>query len=330
MEKSQPTRNLGLDAMRLLCAFFVVCIHTSTPWDTEPITRLAVPCFFMLSGFYLYGGDVQSKIVKSLKKTAVIFLYSSLFFILYRFALQYFFHAPGPFFTPKWAAFMLFAGRTEMIAFHLWYLLAFIQTLIFAYFVNKFNLWKPTWIAVPFIIIATLVLGCYNHYLLDINLSFGETRNWITFGLVFVFIGALMRKNIYKIDNSRLLSNNVFNACMIAVFAATSIIELRLIRYDGYIFKDIFASTYPLAIFTFLFFKNIKSNSKWLAITARLAKEHSLNIYIMHLIFILGADATHDKIPEFCCFYTPVVTFTATFILSIIFNKIKSTLTAKQ
>lgn len=46
----------SLDVLKVLCAFFIVCIHAPFPgtWGGyfTSITRIAVPIFFMISGFF--------------------------------------------------------------------------------------------------------------------------------------------------------------------------------------------------------------------------------------------------------------------------------------
>lgn len=49
-------RNVGLDILKVIAAFFVVCIHA--PFENEfgkdlkAISRCAVPIFFMITGFF--------------------------------------------------------------------------------------------------------------------------------------------------------------------------------------------------------------------------------------------------------------------------------------
>ena len=46
-----------LDALKIVAAFFVVCIHVHFPGDLGrcviAVARFAVPFFFMVSGFFL-------------------------------------------------------------------------------------------------------------------------------------------------------------------------------------------------------------------------------------------------------------------------------------
>lgn len=48
-------RLYNIDSLKFLCAFLVVLIHMHTPYQESimPLTRCAVPCFFIISG-YMY------------------------------------------------------------------------------------------------------------------------------------------------------------------------------------------------------------------------------------------------------------------------------------
>ena len=54
-------RNNGIDILRLLCAFLVVCIHARFPGVIgeyiKAIARIAVPFFFICSG-YLFPANL--------------------------------------------------------------------------------------------------------------------------------------------------------------------------------------------------------------------------------------------------------------------------------
>lgn len=53
---SKPSRNVFLDIFRFLLSFMVICIHLSgETYSVYPLYRLAVPAFFMISGYFLYA-----------------------------------------------------------------------------------------------------------------------------------------------------------------------------------------------------------------------------------------------------------------------------------
>lgn len=54
-------RNYSFDVLKLFLSLLVVFIHIHVPWRDFilPLTRCAVPCFFMISGFFLYNMDKE-------------------------------------------------------------------------------------------------------------------------------------------------------------------------------------------------------------------------------------------------------------------------------
>ena len=55
-------RLYNIDSLKLLCAIFVIFIHVSTPYQKYilPLTRCAVPCFFIISGYFIYSETLVS------------------------------------------------------------------------------------------------------------------------------------------------------------------------------------------------------------------------------------------------------------------------------
>lgn len=52
----ETTRNIGLDILKCFCIPFIILLHTgvlkySFSINLEPISRFAVPCFFIITGF---------------------------------------------------------------------------------------------------------------------------------------------------------------------------------------------------------------------------------------------------------------------------------------
>lgn len=55
-------RQYNIDILRLICALLVVCIHCTNYSLREyilPITRIAVPIFFIISGYFLYSDNIS-------------------------------------------------------------------------------------------------------------------------------------------------------------------------------------------------------------------------------------------------------------------------------
>lgn len=66
-------RNTTLDLMRWLCAFLVVVIHVPIYGKgiLMPFTRIAVPFFYMVTGYYIYTSNedkLKGRLLMSSKK----------------------------------------------------------------------------------------------------------------------------------------------------------------------------------------------------------------------------------------------------------------------
>ena len=68
-------RNHSIDILKFVCATLIVCLHTYSKWHDVfiPLTRCAVPCFLMISGFLLYsekgfGRECRKLLEKNTKK----------------------------------------------------------------------------------------------------------------------------------------------------------------------------------------------------------------------------------------------------------------------
>ena len=65
-------RSVGLDFLKFLCSFMVVTIHKPFPGllgpVIMPITRIAVPIFFMITGFFYYSTIENANEIRQIKK----------------------------------------------------------------------------------------------------------------------------------------------------------------------------------------------------------------------------------------------------------------------
>lgn len=324
MDKTQTTRDVGLDVMRIFCAFLVVCIHTWLPWGLQgTITRQAVPCFFMLSGYFLFYDDCQKRIIKSIKKVCAIFLISCIIYIAYRLLLNHFTaHTYDIEIIRNCAINIILANDTSSIAYHLWYFPALIYALVFTYIISKTGMWKTAWILSAILWFAGLTLGQYSQLLFNTSFDARLTRNFIFVGIPMLMAGTLMRKYDNKI--SEYTKNNYVNAGLIILFSMTSVIEKQLINSDGLNSGDNYLSTLPLALATFYFFKNLETN-KLTNTLSMMGRQHSLNIYIIHVGFVFLIEATVKTEPLYY-FSNPVTAFTVSLILSVIIRHTRNKL----
>lgn len=86
--KAAKTKIPGLNVLKLLCAFFVVHIHVDCLYSEciYSIVRIAVPVFFMISGYFLCedSGIIQIGHIKNIIKHLIpIIIFVNLIYFLY-------------------------------------------------------------------------------------------------------------------------------------------------------------------------------------------------------------------------------------------------------
>lgn len=209
----------GIDLFKLIAAILVVLLHSieTTAWYPNEIkfvfTRLAVPFFFIASGFFFQSGLEKSKDKKEFflnyeKKILTIFIivgviiYSPVTIITYIqkypeagiFKMSFyifrrvFLIGPGPY----------------------WYLLALMWSAAFLYLCN---VKKWDWLVYGGIVIGLLLeiaYACFrgvlssftlfDYFFKVIYLVFSWEFNFIMFGIPFMGIGYLISKKKYKVN----------------------------------------------------------------------------------------------------------------------------------
>ncbi len=89
MQEQTKGRNVYLDLFRFFLAFMIICIHlTDTVYDFFPLYRLAVPMFFMISGYFLFTKDEEKQKEKSvgfIRRSATYMLIGIAFYTIYEF-----------------------------------------------------------------------------------------------------------------------------------------------------------------------------------------------------------------------------------------------------
>ena len=68
----EEKRNNSIDNLKAICTFLIVCIHVPFPGEIGAyfitLTRIAVPIFFMITGFFYLDIIFYHKEVKQIKK----------------------------------------------------------------------------------------------------------------------------------------------------------------------------------------------------------------------------------------------------------------------
>ncbi|MCM1041759.1 MAG: acyltransferase [Bacteroides sp.] len=265
----------GLQVLKLICAFFVVNIHLAWDWKYVllPVSRIAVPVFFMISGYFMLNkeGVLQGKKVKKMlfKILWMTFAANLVYMVADIWLDPWRSRALGELYT--WIRLVLI-GDHFSCAF--WYLNAYIQALaiIFLFIKLKAERWLYLWIPVG--LFFNFILGKY--CIFDYPLSNATHRNVFTIALPCIMIGVLIRRNQEKFQK---FGKWIWLPVLLVPLA----VEWFLCRRLGFTSGDIYIFTIPLAVSVFMLFLNLKER-KWLQPVSRTGSVTSTDIFLFHML----------------------------------------------
>lgn len=187
-------RNHSLDTLKFICAVLVVMLHVKTPWQHYylPITRCAVPVFFIISGYFLMGEGMINRMWKGSRRILVILVYSSILFAFVSYVLNGFNLGSIIPTVSKVVRFVLLNDNPW--AFHLWYLSAYLYVLLLCIVIDKYKLWTIAFGAVPLLLMTDLVFGKYSILILNREYPYVLVRNFLFVGMPYFLIGAYIKK----------------------------------------------------------------------------------------------------------------------------------------
>lgn len=296
-------RNTGIDLMRLLCAFLIVCIHYPFPGTLgylfAPVTRLAVPVFFMITGYFYANVKEKNGQKQQISKIFKLFLGANLLYFVVSFVKSFFAEGSvGGFFQTCFS----FKSLVKFLVFnespfggHLWYLGAILYVLVIVFLWEKKWRRKHLYPLIPVLLLGDLILGKYSVLFFMEDLPVILARNFLFTGLPFFLLGDLLRK--YK---QKLRVNLQAAFLLIFFFAGLTLVESHFLtsrQLSGS--REHYISTIFLAISAFWFASQIRISSKNKPLTAisKLGKNLTTGIYILHPLVGLGVSACLVKIP---------------------------------
>lgn len=293
MKALQRKAYAGLDYFRLIAALLVVAIHTSPLSGlndtadfilTRVLARVAVPFFFMASGFFLFGNAEagkpgSDKLTAFLKRTA--FLYGAA--VLLYLPLNIYAGAPGEWRRlPELLKDIAFDGTF----YHLWYLpAAAVGACIAWLLLNKLN--SRVAFAVSLSLYIAGLLGDSYYGLTEsiplleavyqsLFLFFDYTRNGLFFAPVFFMLGALLARRTKSIS---------MKACLMGLAVSFGLMLAEGLLLQGFKLQrhdSMYLMLLPCMFFLFqsLLFLNGKS--------LKYLRSLSMLIYLIHPAVIVA------------------------------------------
>ena len=198
----------NIDSLKFLCAVLVIFLHVHTPYQEYilPLTRCAVPCFLIISGYLIYTEDktrLEGHLKRSIGKIFQILVWSTLVFAAVKFLFA-FKNNDFSFLNLKTLGKFILLNENPF-GFHLWYIGAYLYALIIVYFSVKSNNLKYIWWSVPILLLLDLCLGKYSLVLWHKEFPYIWVRNFLCVGIPYFSIGMLLRQWQKQILNFKYL-----------------------------------------------------------------------------------------------------------------------------
>jgi len=193
-------RNNNIDILKIVLAFLVVALHIFPVTKLKGIeglisyeiasgiTRIAVPTFFLISGYFLRN---------KLNDTAYLFKYAKRILLLY--VVWQLIYIPDLIRFYNLKRFSSFDAVLQLVFgyWHLWYLLASVLAVGLLYVSRKLTV-RVKWILIILLLSVgyTYQIGFQSGFLHDLDAQFvykimGTTRNFIFFAFPMMLIGTL-------------------------------------------------------------------------------------------------------------------------------------------
>ncbi|MCL1943843.1 MAG: acyltransferase family protein [Candidatus Azobacteroides sp.] len=314
-------RNVRIDRLRVVLSFLIIAIHANLCYEfgdagneVGGFTRIAVPLFLVISGYYFYNVYENKKgIIKYLKHIVSLYV---IWMILY---LPFYFNVSTPFEIKRFFLTLLIGYN------HLWYLPALIGGVLVFLFLNKFRfLGKYTFIVCAFVL-----------YLIGLGLEIAKVwdvvpsgvklvlswnfpyRNFLFFGYPFFVLGFLVRQYEGKITQ---LYNQTIWVILTVLFLCLLPAEVYLYNTIGLSISgtDMFLSLFFLCPLIFIWNVKHKKTGK-----SKNLADLSSGIYFIHPMFILLIDCFHmiSSRPLYIFLMAAVLSIIGTKILMIVNKK---------
>lgn len=319
-------RLYNFDSLKMVCAILIVFLHVHTPYQEYilPLTRCAVPCFFIISGYLIYSNDkinFERRLERGIKRIIGILIWSTIVFMIVKFLFAIYNNDFSFLSLRALRDFILF--NENPFGFHLWYIGAYLYTLIIVLILSKKNKTKYIYWTIPFLLFIDLCLGKYSIVLWHREFPYIIVRNFLCVGIPYFGIGMFLSQK--KGCLNQISKLRIFTLSGIILFSILSIMENRiLINIDMNASRDHYISTTFLAISLFLLFTTYKQETPNLL--SKMGEKDSLYIYIFHPLFIIFFNIANKYLPSFWqstyLYFSPIIILIATILFCITLRKI--------
>lgn len=203
--------NRTLNVIKCISAFFVICIHCTLQYSgkigiaIDGIIRVAVPIFFLISGYYSYFEDnevAKKKYKKRIKNLIKLIILSSILYFIINIINLNSAQEILEYLKNKFTARNIFTYivlNASPFQGHLWFLNALLYCYIICYFMNKYDIkLNKLYKYIPILITVTIMFGEVASHM-KVNITNIYYRNVWFYGLPYFLIGCLINEKGNKI-----------------------------------------------------------------------------------------------------------------------------------
>ncbi len=187
------TRNIYLDLFKFFLCYLVIAIHLAgETYSHFPLYRLAVPMFFLISGYFLYTPDSDKQhtlAVAFIKRTFHYLLIGFAIYIVFDFVMCYVDgHGVGYYFTTLFyedflLEFLILNRPITYTGAQLWFLIALFVVSLIHYTLVRFHKLHYYKLLIPLCYGIYFFFAGYMYLLQDTDMPIRYTRNALFFGL---------------------------------------------------------------------------------------------------------------------------------------------------
>jgi surface polysaccharide O-acyltransferase-like enzyme len=342
--KSGAARNYWIDALRFIAICFVVYIHifainrgivfsNGISWKfidvTLGLSRLAVPIFFGISGWFIFSKDRSeqiAKLKKQIPKLTKILLVATIganiaMIIIYALLLHGQSYQITPAITDLFEAFALGRSPTQAVG-PLWFLTSLIIVEVI-FWIASHKLKRDDWLILPAFIFFALNLsfGAYQTLTGFEQPPFPINENWFV-GFAWFSVGYFLAKyfkdKLSSIKKKTLVSFTIISGLL---YLYEDILQTSgsAFHFGPYNYVVIFLFTPFITAGILLLAARSSNAGKIVRTLASLGKNYALGIFIIHVIVMepVGLFFTHYNILANSPMPKLFVTYMCTLLLSL-------------
>ena len=318
------TRYSQVDILKIYSCIAVIFIHVLS-WSDYYwylyLFRFAVPCFFLINGFFYRPDNYKKRVLKAF----YLFLSANFLYLIWdilfrKLTGEYTFNTVGLSLRQIVTHFLVW--NESPLEWHLWYLGAYLYAVIlmkpFVEHVNEFI----RIIISSVLLLMGVFLGKYSLVFFGVDHFVCESRNWLFLGLPLITIGYSIKLHYSELKDRV----KVVPLIAIALISLTvTYLENRyFVAHEIWSTGDIFFSTPILTISLFLLVLLYgKSNQ---TVISEMGRKYSTGIYIIHFVFF---ELIMHYFPSLCtskkgCLLEGILVFILSLVSVMIYQKLTS------